>query len=105
MNVFLELATLMLCLAITLAGMPGNSYPSLKNSSVNEGRVRDVERCNAAGSLPPKRVGAIVNAYTSAFFQQILLDIPSPLLTEEARSFSEATLQIWRPSEAPVNKS
>jgi hypothetical protein len=64
-----------------------------------------LRRYSQAGSLPPKRVAAIVNAYTSAFFQQILLDIPSPLLMEESQLFSEATLQIWRPSEAPVIKS
>jgi hypothetical protein len=55
-----------------------------------------------AGSVPPKRVAQILTSYVLAFFQQALLDIPSPLLSEESQPFPEATLQIWRPQVPPV---
>jgi len=53
-------------------------------------------RLSSSGSIPPKRVAHILNTYVLAFFQQTLLDIPSSLLSRDAKDFPEATIQLWR---------
>jgi dienelactone hydrolase len=45
--------------------------------------------------IPPVRCAEILNGYALAFFQQSLLKRPSPLLSEEAKSFPEAELRIF----------
>jgi len=54
-----------------------------------------LRRFTRIGDIPAKRVARILNAYIVAFFQQTLLDIPSPLLLAESQPFAEATLQVW----------
>jgi dienelactone hydrolase len=56
-----------------------------------------LRKLSSAGSVPPKRAAHILNTYVLAFFQQTLLDKPSPLLSPDAKDFPEATVQEWRP--------
>jgi len=56
-----------------------------------------LRRLSGSGSVAPKRVSHIANTYVLAFFEQTLLDKPSPLLSPDAKDFPEATVQEWRP--------
>lgn len=56
-----------------------------------------LHRFSLAGSVPPKRLAHIVNSYLVAFFEQTLLDKPSPLFRDGAQDFAEVTVQEWRP--------
>jgi dienelactone hydrolase len=56
-----------------------------------------LHRFSLAGSVPPKRLAHIVTTYIAAFFQQTLLDKPSPLFSDGAKDFAEVTVQEWRP--------
>jgi dienelactone hydrolase len=55
-----------------------------------------LRRLSSSGSVAPKRVAHILNTYVLAFFQQTLLDIPSPLFSQDAKDFPEATVEEWR---------
>ena len=56
-----------------------------------------MRRFSQAGILNPLRVYAIVNTYVRAFFEQTLLDRPSPLLNDGTKSFEEATIHVILP--------
>jgi dienelactone hydrolase len=64
-----------------------------------------LRRFSYRGALPPKRVASILSTYALAFFRQTLLDMPSPLLSEESQPFPEATLQVWHHGRSTVGES
>ncbi len=56
-----------------------------------------LHRFSLAGAVAPKRLAHIANTYISAFFEQTLLDKPSPLFSDGAKDFPEVTVQERRP--------
>jgi len=56
-------------------------------------------RLSGGSRIPARRCAEILNGYVLAFFQQTLLQKPSPLLTAEARVFPEAELTVYPATE------
>ncbi len=59
------------------------------------GFMSPLRRFSHVEGMPHKVIAGILNAYTLAFFEQTLLDKPSPLLAERAPHFPGASLTIW----------
>jgi hypothetical protein len=49
----------------------------------------------ALGSIDTRQMERIMNAYTLAFFDQILKDIPSPLLQGNSTDYPEVDLKFF----------
>ena len=53
-----------------------------------------LRRLSSAGTMAPKRVAQILNAYVLAFFKETLLDQQSSLLSQQASEFPEVTVRV-----------
>jgi hypothetical protein len=61
-----------------------------------------LRRLTEAGTISPQRGHQIVEAYTLAFFQQVLLHKPEPLLTEMPSPYKEVQFENWYQKNAPT---